>query len=498
MNKLQLFWLLRKNTKLSEKRHPMFEANQWGKLFGYIVVGFMAVEFLALGTFLGWIAAKEDVPEMIFMVMFFLLIFDFGGRFATQQTPLMLVKPYLLTPISKYTAIECFLISQVLDLGNLIWMVVFVPYVFIVWCGGLSGWATIGLLCLLHLMVVINSQWYLLVRTLVNQHILWWLLPAAAYGAIILPIIFLPDAVADQIFDFVGDEIFEPYALSWWTFLVLAVVFCCLFAINRQLQMRLIYNEVSKKENTKMKHVSEFQALNRFGQIGEYLKLEIKSTMRNKAIRSRFIQGVCFISFFSLAISFGDIYNGNFARTFLGFYAFIFFGAVNLTKVMCPEGNYIDLLMVHEENILTLLRAKYYYYCAILLIPVLLQLPPVITGKYSILMVLAFLFTATGPVYWMLFQLAVFNRDTLPLNDKITGKNQMENKWQGILSMVAMFVPVVLVMTLESIFDSNTAYIVLIVIGLAFTLTEQYWMRDIYRRMMTRRYENLEGFHTTR
>ena len=343
MNKLQLFWLLRKNTKLSEKRHPMFEANQWGKLFGYIVVGFMAVEFLALGTFLGWIAAKEDVPEMIFMVMFFLLIFDFGGRFATQQTPLMLVKPYLLTPISKYTAIECFLISQVLDLGNLIWMVVFVPYAFIVWCGGLSGWATIGLLCLLHLMVVINSQWYLLVRTLVNQHILWWLLPAAAYGAIILPIIFLPDAVADQIFDFVGDEIFEPYALSWWTFLVLAVVFCCLFAINRQLQMRLIYNEVSKKENTKMKHVSEFQALNRFGQIGEYLKLEIKSTMRNKAIRSRFIQGVCFISFFSLAISFGDIYNGNFARTFLGFYAFIFFGAVNLTKVMCPEGNYIDL-----------------------------------------------------------------------------------------------------------------------------------------------------------
>ena len=62
MNKLQLFWLLRKNTKLSEKRHPMFEANQWGKFFGYIVVGFLAIEFLALGTFLGWIAAKEDVP----------------------------------------------------------------------------------------------------------------------------------------------------------------------------------------------------------------------------------------------------------------------------------------------------------------------------------------------------------------------------------------------------------------------------------------------------
>ena len=498
LSKFQLFWLLRKNTKLSEKRHPMFEANQYGKLFGYLVVGFLAVEFIALGTFLGWLAAKEDVPEMIFFVMFFLLIFDFASRFATQQTPLMLVKPYLLTPISKYSAIECFLISQLLDTGNLVWMVFFLPYSFIVWCGGLPGWITIGLLCLLHLMVLINSQWYLLVRTLVNQKMLWWLLPAAVYGILVLPIFLLPDAVTDKVFDFLSDQLIEPYALSWWAFLVLAVILCIFFVINRHLQMRLVYNEISKVENTKMKHVSEFTALNRFGQIGEYLKLEIKSTMRNKAIRSRFIQGICFITFFSLAIAFGNIYDGNFSRTFLGFYAFIFFGAVNLTKVMCPEGNYIDLLMVHEENILTLLRAKYYYYCAILLIPVILQLPPVIMGQYSILMVLAFLFTATGPVYFMLFQLAVINKDTLPLNDKITGKNQMENKWQGILSMVALFVPVLLVMALEAIFDSTTAYIVLIVVGLAFTITEQYWMRNIYRRMMHRRYQNLEGFHTTR
>ena len=66
MNKIQLFFLLRKNTKLSEKRHPMFEANQYGKLIGYIVISILAIEFLALGTFFGWLAAKEDVPEMIF------------------------------------------------------------------------------------------------------------------------------------------------------------------------------------------------------------------------------------------------------------------------------------------------------------------------------------------------------------------------------------------------------------------------------------------------
>ena len=137
MNKLQLFFLLRKNTKLSEKRNPMFEANQYGKYFGYLMVGIFAIEFIALGTFFGWLAATEaDEPNMIFYIVPFLLILDFGMRFMTQQTPLMLVKPYLLTPISKYAAIDCFLVNQILDLGNLVWMTLFLPYVFIVWCDG--------------------------------------------------------------------------------------------------------------------------------------------------------------------------------------------------------------------------------------------------------------------------------------------------------------------------------------------------------------------------
>ena len=497
MNKLQLFFLLRKNTKLSEKRHPMFEANQYGKLFGYIGVSIIALEFIALGTFLGWVAAKEDAPEALFYALPFLLLVDFGMRFMTQQTPLMLVKPYLLTPISKYTAIECFLTSQILDLGNLFWMTFFLPYVFIIWCGGMTTWAALGMLFLLHLMVVVNSQWYLLVRTLVNQSMWWWALPAAVYGSLILPLFLLPDNILDKVTD-VLDNVLVDYAFSWWTFLIFALLFTVLFCINRTLQMRLVYKEISKQEKTKLKHVSEFKALNRFGQIGEYLKLEIKSTMRNKAIRSRFIQGVCIILFFSLMIAFGSVYNSSFERNFWCLYAFIFFGTVNLIKVMCPEGNFIDMLMVHEENILTLLRAKYYFYCAILILPLLFCFIPVFAGKYSILMVLAYLLTATGPVYCMLFQMAVYNKTTLPLNDKITGKNQMENKWQAIVSMIGFFVPVALVMLLQAIFSDEIAYLVLIVIGLAFTVTEPYWMRNIYRRMMNRRYQNLEGFHTTR
>ena len=497
MNKFRLFFLLRKNVKLSEKRNVMFEANQYGKLFGYIMLAIFGIEFIALGTFFGWIGAKENAPQMIFFLMPFMLILDFGMRFAGQQTPMMLVKPYLLTPISKYSAIECFLIQQLLDNINFIWMTLFLPYVFIIWCGVLSGWAALGMLFLLHLMILVNSQWYLLVRTLVNQNILWWILPAVFYGSFILPFFILSDKQIDGIMDFI-DEALGEYAFSWWTFLIYAVLFIVLFLINRHMQMSLIYDEISKQEKTKLKHVSEFSALNRFGQIGEYLKLEIKSTMRNKAIRSRFIQGVCFITFFSLAIAFLDIYRSSFERNFFCLYCFVFFGSVNLTKVMCPEGNYIDLLMVHEENILTLLRAKYYYYCAVLLLPFLISLIPVCMGKFSLLMVLAYLFTVTGPIYFLLFQMAIYNKQTMPLNEKLTGKNQMENKWQIIVSMTTMFAPIIVISLLQIVLSADAAYWVLLICGVAITLTEPYWLRNIYRRMMLRRYQNLEGFHSTR
>jgi len=61
-----------------------------------------------------------------------------------------------------------------------------------------------------------------------------------------------------------------------------------------------------------------------------------------------------------------------------------------------------------------------------------------------------------------------------------------------------MFVPIIEVFIIKAIFDETTAYWVLFIIGLAVTLTEPYWMRNIYNRMMTHRYENLEGFHSTR
>lgn len=247
-----------------------------------------------------------------------------------------------------------------------------------------------------------------------------------------------------------------------------------------------------------MKHVSQFSFLERYGQTGEYLKLELKSIFRNKVVRARVLMSLGLIVMLSLLIAYTDMYDGKMILNFWCYYCFAIYGMTALVKVMGPEGNYIDLLMVHEENILSLLKAKYYFHVAILVVPLLLMLPAVIAGKFSILMMVAYMLLSSGVLYCVLFQLAVYNKQTIPLNAKLIGKNNVESGFQLVIEMLAMFAPLVLVAIMILLFEESTAYIVLAVLGLLFTLAHPWWLRHVYRRMMLRKYDNLEGFHATR
>jgi hypothetical protein len=426
-------------------------------------------------------------------MMLFILPLDFFLRFGTQQTPALLLKPYVLLPVKKIDIIDCFVFSSIFTSNNLIWLSLILPFVYICGCGAAGFLTAFAILLLLLLMVLVNSQWYLLIRTLVNRHIAWWIIPCVVYGGLFSPAIIDFEKGMDLLFD-----ICYKHALTWYTASLCVLILFILIAINRFLQVRFATEEVSKQEKTTIKKAWKLSFLEGFGLVGEYLKLEIKSTIRNKTIKQKFIQGIVLISILSCLLAYTDIYSGKFAINMWCLYCFVFFGAVNLVKIMGPEGNYIDMLLSHKENILSLLKAKYYFYCAILLLPALILLPTVISGKFSILMILAYILITSGVEYFILFQLAVYNKQTIPLNDKITGKANFENSLQLVIEIIVFFLPVALALIFTSIFGDTIGYIILIIIGLILTLTHPIWLRNIYKRMMKRRYVNLDGFHETR
>lgn len=492
MNRYQLFRLLRRNDKLREKRNPAFDQNRIAKVIAYIGAGLMGAYLLFISIGFGYAANKEGEPAFMMFILPFIMTLDFLLRFVVQQTPAMLVKPYMLLPLPRQSVIETFLVRTILNGYNWLWLCLFVPYAILIAFGIGSVGEALLLVAVGMVLMLVNSQWYLLVRTLIHQTMLWWILPLAVYAAYYVPVFLSNMKVAETV----GYCLYTVWAL--WAALVLLVV---MFFVNRIIQFRFVYIELSREEKKSraLKNVSQFTFLERFGQTGEYLKLELKSIMRNKAIRSRVLMSIVIIVIFTLLLAYTNVYDGRVMQGFWCYYCFALYGMSALVKVMSPEGNYIDLLMTQRENILMLLKAKYVFHVVILIIPCVLMLPAVIAGKFSPMMMIGFLLFSAGVLYFLLFQLAVINKQTLPLNEKITGKGNIENGIQLLLQMASMFGPILLVTILLLVFDNDLiVYGVLAIIGLVFVVLSPWWLRNIYKRMMRRKYINLEGFHATR
>lgn len=499
MNKLHLFRALRHHIKLAEKRSVAYEQNKVAKVLLYIGGSFVVLYLVFIAIMLALIAntsSSQTAYEFLFGLLPFFLAADFLVRFISQQTPVQLIKPYSLLPISKYTCVEMFVLSSVVSPNNLVWTAVTVPYVLMttLFCDGF--WASMGIVVSFQLLVTVNSQWYMLVRTLINQSLKWWVLPIAVYALVFSPL------YCDSI-----DTLFDIYSslgrgFAFWHplhYFGLLLVLFAFIELNKRMQFHFTYLENANVEAPKMRSVSEFRMFDRFGQTGEYLKLEIKSLIRNKNMRKSFVFSTLFTIFLSLVVSFTDLYQDDFSKIFWVAYVFMLYGANTLMKIMCAEGNYIDFLAVHKENIMQLLRAKYFFYGSMLVLPFLLMLPTVFTGKHSLLALFSMMCFTAGPVYCLFMQMAVYNRQTMPLNTKFISKGNVENNYFQIVALLlAMFLPVIVISSLRTMFSENTAYLVLLVFGIAFIATYSLWIANIYRRFMKRRYVNMESFRATR
>lgn len=505
MNRYQIFKQLRKHRKLAEKRAINFEQNKVAKwlvwILGLLMVGYLMF-FAVMLAMVANDSSSTTALELIFGLMPIVLIIDFFVRFMAQQTPAQLVKPYILLPIPKNVCIDSFVLTSLANTSNLIWFAMLVPFALMSVLFSYGFWATIGMLLCYYLFILANSQWYSIVRTLINNTLKWWVLPICVYAIAALPIIINggKEKGFEQFFDFyasIGTAIENgsilPYLIALALLLVLAY-------INRQLQIVNVWREISRVEKTThLKSVSRFSFLDRYGEIGQYIQLEIKTIMRNKNPRKGFIFATAIVLMFSLLISFTTVYDNRFMTNFWCIYNYVIYGAMMVLKVMCNEGNYIDCLMVRRENILKLLRAKYIFYCLLLFLPFLLMLPTVFSGKWSLLMLVAYGVFTAGFQYFLLFQMAVYNKQTTPLNTKFLSKNGMENNYyQLLVEMIAFFVPLPFISLLQTLLSDTVAYLTMLFIGIAFIVTYPIWMRNIYQRMMKRKYILLEGFRASR
>jgi hypothetical protein len=499
---LCLYHQLRHHRILSERRDPNFTRNKVSKIMFGISISLIFIYLIMLAILMAMAANESHSTSSIGMLCVcipFILVIDFFVRLLVQQTPAQIVKPYVLLPLPRQACIDNFIATSLLSWGNLTWFTFFLPYVIMSVLFSYGFFLTLYLSFFLWIIILSASQFYAISRTLISFKFIFWLLPLAVFALMLSPMYLGKSSGMNQFVDVyssVGETIAHGNVIPLFVVLICLAV---LIFINRRVQLAGALRELTKVNQTKLRTVSNFSVLDRYGQIGMYLQLEIKSILRNKIVKQSFIYAFVVSVIFIFVVSFTDIYDSPIFLNFFGIYIFVTFGGMILSKMMGYEGNYIEAIMVHKENILSLLKAKYLFFCGMTIIFYLLTLPSVLAGKWTLIMLTSYAIFTCGFQYFMLFQTGVYNKQTIKLNSKLTGKGGIEtNYFSVIIGIICMTLPVFLVWILQQAFKDDIVYLIMALIGIAFIVTNNFWIRNIYKRMMKRRYANLEGFRQSR
>lgn len=505
MSTLNIIREVHRHSRLSAIRNPMWDKSHGIRFFMAIVWALAVVYIACFGVMLAYLVRKDgsvSAYEFIAGVLPFVLLADFLLRLAIKQTPTQLVKPYLLLPISKYTVTDSFLLEDLLSPINLIWQALFIPYGVLTILTTDGIFAFLGFIIILQLIVEINSQWYLLIRSLTSVSVLWWAFPVLVCAIVLLPSFVGNETGVAAFCDFyaqAGGWLWKNQTVLWSS---TVIVLLLIFLLNRLVEHNLLRREVSDSRNTATsrllfgKGVSFLSSANN---ITMYMKLDIVSIARNKNLRKTFISAILLLAVISAVMSLTSIFVDDFMKTFWLVYSFDLFAAMFLVKIMSYEGNYIECLAVGKDSITSLLWAKYFLSVAVLIIPFVILIPTVVAGVYSVSDLIAYMLLAAGVVNFGYFQLAPYNNETTALNAKLMGKGRTQNNYtQIVVSAIVFAVPVSVIMMLENKFGHDITNIVIAIVGIVFTLASYLWIPNIAKSMRKRKYGNLESYRQTR
>ena len=355
----------------------------------------------------------------------------------------------------------------------------------------------IGYTAGLYLLLLINGQFFQLTQVLTARGLWYWLIPILTYLSIAIITIFFPSSQGYlQRWAEIGNAMIRGEV---WIYAVMILLLIGMILLNRNvLEHRILQEQYTAAPAKHDKNSINLTIFDRFNQIGEYLKIEVWGILRNKRLRLIFFFNTFGIFIFSLITAFDPESDMVKINGFV-YYSFIIYGLSSLSRIMCYEGNYYECLLMQRNSIQNLLLAKYYFYTALLLIPLLVFLPVALIGKISFWTILSYALFAAGVAYRILFQMAVYNKVTFSMQATHTGKNANTNYIQLIVTIITIISPFPIAALgtwwLNQPILTNTT---LSLLGIIFITTHRRWISSISRKMKDNQYEQLEGFQKSR
>lgn len=490
-----IFLYLLKHQIIKAVRAPGFYKNVIANIFVGLAVLYFFVMFLLLGFFLRDILLEADLPyeptDMLLGSYLYVVVVGIATRFMMQSLNTINLPPYQILPIKRNTLVNYLLLKPLFNPVNYFLLVPIVPFTIrSLTAGDITALQGLSLIIIAIMIVWFNIFVAVLLKRRYGSS-LWGILTVICLIAIV-GVLEIYGVVS--FFDFsvtvFGFLVYNPLGI-----LVMALCVLCAYGLNRRFFAKYYYAErFDRKSNSSKTKAADFSFMERFGQIGELIELNLKLILRHKRTKSLLTVGCLFLAY-------GLLFYPN--KHYADSYGLLFFAAVFVVGsftmllgqwVILWNGSHFDYLMTKPIDTRTYICANYYMLIGFSMISFVLSTPYFLFGTNIIILHLSALLYNMGVNTAFFMLVAPFIAKRLDLS-KGSAMNYQGTTYKNFLFvMPILFVPWGFVALCSSLFTWQIGVGILGALGLIGLLLHRQVIRVIERVFVQRKYILCDSF----
>jgi len=456
-----------------------------GLLGIYLMLNILAIGYFADKIILS-IYKDSDVVKVFTGLLFYYFAFDLVFRFLFQQLPTLSIQPYLTLPVKKSTLLHYPLLKTVPDFFNIIAILLILPFFIKVIC------ATQTLLFCLSWIISLLS--FILTNNFLNFSLKKYF--AKRPLLILTLLVSLGSVLYLDITKVVSLSGFYSSALLHLANTPVLVIFPVVTAMFAYMLAYFLLKRNSYIEDTQSNqrtNAGSFLFLNRFGETGNLMRVEVKMILRNKRPKS-----LLYISLIFLAYGFIFYRKENLDNylilTFIGLFLTSMF-AINYGQYMFSwESSFFDSYMANKIERFKYLKSKYLFFSISSIIMFILSLPyALISYKIGLINASLLLYNIGISSIIMMF-FCTYNTSRIDL-----GKSQFMN-YQGtgftqfLVVFPVMGIPAIVYLAFNYLGIPQYNFYALGIIGATGIVFNKYLIQMVANQFIKRKYKMAVGF----
>jgi hypothetical protein len=451
----------------------------------YLMLNILAIGFFADKIILS-IYKDGDVVKVFTGLLFYYFAFDLIFRFLLQQLPTLSIQPYLTLPVKKSTLLHYPLLKTVPDLFNVIALLLILPFFIKVICITQSPFFCLTWIVSVFSFIVTNNYLNFSLKKYFSKRPLLILLLLAFVGS------FLYLDIANVV-SFSGFYSSALLYLANNPFLVVLPVAIAIFAYMLAYFLLKRNSYIEDSQSQQRSSSGSFLFLNRFGETGNLIQVEVKMILRNKRPKSLLYLSLIFLAYGLMFYRKRDLDN-YLILTFVGLFLTSMF-AINYGQYMFSwESSFFDSYMANKIERFKYLKSKYLFFSISCFIMFFLTLPyAFISYKIGLINASLLLYNIGISSIIMMF-FSTYNTSRIDL-----GKSQFMNyQGTGITQFLVIFpvmgIPALAYLAFNHFGIPEYTFYVLGIIGVTGIVFNKYLIQMVANQFVKRKYKMAVGF----